>query len=129
MKKENTTEIKSYFKAPIKAEWWKPSIVEVDYVWADWITYKGLQFEGYASTSDIDRTNDVVLPEAFNDSIKTYMENPVILLQHDHEYPIGSVVEATIDSKGLFIKGIIKVDVENIYQSLRTWVIKTMSFW
>lgn len=108
---------------------WKPSIKEIDYVGADWEDYKGLQFEGYASTSDMDRTNDVVLPEAFQKSINTYMENPIIFLQHNSSLPIGSVIEADIDSKWLWIKWIVKADKENIFQDLRTWVIKTMSFW
>lgn len=135
MKKEKKTvemqpEIKSFFKAQIKAEWWTPSIVEVDYIWADWETHKWLQFEGYASTNDLDRTNDVVMPEAFESSIQEYMKgNPIILLQHNHDDPVWSIIEATIDAKWLFIKGIIKIDRDNLFQSIRTWVIKTMSFW
>lgn len=121
-------EIKSFFKVAIKWVNWKPSITEVNYAWADWRTYTGLQFEGYASTKDVDRTNDVVLPTAFDNCIKQYMENPIIFLQHDADKPIGSIIEASIDDNGLYIKGIVKSDKENIFQDLRTWVIKTMSF-
>lgn len=122
-------EIKSYFKVSLKWRDWKPSIKEVSYQWADWETYTWLQFEGYASTKDMDRTNDVVVPGAFQKSINQYMENPIIFLQHNSALPIGSVIEASIDDNGLFIVGIVKSDKENIFQDLRTGVIKTMSFW
>jgi len=122
-------EIKSFFKVAIKGVNWKPSIQEVSYNWADWQVYQGLQFEGYASTKDIDRTNDVVLPEAFANCIKQYMDNPIIFLQHDSSKPIWSIIEATIDENWLYVKWIVKSDKENIFQDLRTWVIKTMSFW
>jgi HK97 family phage prohead protease len=121
-------EIKSYFKVSLKAQDWKPSIKEVSYQGADWETYTWLQFEWYASTKDIDRTNDVVLPWAFKKSIEMYMENPIIFLQHDADKPIGSVISASIDDNWLFIVWIVKSDKDNIFQDLRTGVIKTMSF-
>ena len=121
-------EIKWFFKVALKWANWKPSITEVNYQWADWNSYTGLQFEWYASTKDIDRTNDVVLPGAFEKSLEQYMENPIIFLQHNADRPIGSVIEATIDNNGLYIKGIVKSDKDNIFQDLRTGVIKTMSF-
>jgi uncharacterized protein len=121
-------QIKSYFKVAIKAVNGAPSITEVKYQGADGQEYTGLQFEGYASTVDIDRTRDVVLPTAFSKFLEQYMTNPIILLQHDSDKPIGSIVEATIDDTGLYVKGIVKSDKENIFQDLRTGVIKTMSF-
>ena len=122
-------EIKSYFKVSLKWRDGKPSIKEVSYQGADWETYNGLQFEWYASTKDMDRTNDVVVPWAFQKSLNQYMENPIIFLQHNNTLPIGNVIEASIDDSWLFVKGIVKADKENIFQDLRTGVIKTMSFW
>ena len=55
------------------------------------------------------------------------MENSIILLQHNHDKPIGSIVEASIDEDGLNVVGIVKVDEDNIYKKLKTGVIKTMS--
>ena len=121
-------ELKNYFKVALKSVDWKPSITEVSYQWADWQTYKWLQFEWYASTKDKDRWGDIVLPSAFESCLNTYMENPIIFLQHDSNRPIGSMIEATIDDKWLYVKGIVKSDKDNIFQDLRTGVIKTMSF-
>ena len=112
----------------LKQEDNKPSITEVTYKGADWNTYTWLQFEWYASTKDLDRGRDVTMPEAFRNSIEQFMENPIIFLQHDSNKAIGTIIEATIDDVWLYVKGIVKTDKDNIFQDLRTGVIKTMSF-
>ena len=38
--------------------------------------------EGYASTPDIDRYQDIVEPTAFSKAIEMYMKNPVLLCQY-----------------------------------------------
>ena len=120
--------LQSFFKMSLKQEDNKPSITEVTYKGADWNTYTWLQFEWYASTKDLDRGRDVTMPEAFKNSIEQFMENPIIFLQHDANKAIGSIIEATIDDVWLYVKGIVKTDKDNIFQDLRTGVIKTMSF-
>lgn len=118
----------SFFKISLKQEDNKPSITEVTYKGADGNTYTWLQFEWYASTKDLDRGRDVIMPEAFRNSIEQFMENPIIFLQHDSNKAIGTIIEATIDDVGLYVKWIVKTDKDNIFQDLRTGVIKTMSF-
>ena len=118
----------SFFKMSLKQEDNKPSITEVTYKGADGNTYNWLQFEWYASTKDLDRGRDVIMPEAFRNSIEQFMENPIIFLQHDSNKAIGTIIEATIDDVWLYVKGIVKTDKDNIFQDLRTGVIKTMSF-
>ena len=49
-----------------------------------------LFISGYANTIDKDRYGDVVLPSAFK--MENYEKNPIVLLQHDHSKPIGTVV-------------------------------------
>ncbi len=120
--------LQSFFKMSLKQEDNKPSITEVTYKGADWNTYNWLQFEWYASTKDLDRGRDVIMPEAFRNSIEQFMENPIIFLQHDSNKAIGTIIEATIDDVWLYVKGIVKTDKDNIFQDLRTGVIKTMSF-
>lgn len=120
--------LQSFFKMSLKQEDNKPSITEVTYKGADGNTYNWLQFEWYASTKDLDRGRDVVMPEAFRNSIEQFMENPIIFLQHDSNKAIGTIIEATIDDVWLYVKGIVKTDKDNIFQDLRTGVIKTMSF-
>ena len=39
--------------------------------------------EGYANTNAIDRVNDRVAPRAFEKSLKTYMENPILRYNHE----------------------------------------------
>lgn len=64
--------------------------------------------EGFASTPDVDRYQDIVEPTAFKDALEMYMKNPVMLYQHDADRPIGNVVSATITEKGLQIRAEIK---------------------
>lgn len=60
--------------------------------------------EGYASTCDLDRTGDVVSTSAWESGLKNYLKNPIILAFHDHDSPVGRMVEHRVDSKGLWIK-------------------------
>lgn len=60
--------------------------------------------EGYASTNDIDRHGDVVPPSVWDAGLKNYLKNPVILAYHDHDDPVGRMVEHKVDEKGLWIK-------------------------
>jgi uncharacterized protein len=65
------------------------------------------EFEGYASTfGNIDQGRDIVVKGAFANSLKVRPAGKVKLLrQHDWNSPIGVLVEAKEDSRGLFVKG------------------------
>jgi len=69
---------------------------------------KTIEIEGYASTKDEDRYGDIVNPEAFEETAKQFMTNPVMLLQHDHNKRIGDFTDLTIDENGLYVKGDVK---------------------
>lgn len=58
-----------------------------------------VKIKGFASTPDLDRYDDIVQPTAFAEAMKTYMQNPVVLLGHDNEKPIGTVTEYDLSSK------------------------------
>lgn len=61
--------------------------------------------EGFASTKFKDRANDVVDPAAFDSkTMGLYMENPIILLQHDTDRSIGKLVDFRVVTDGLFVK-------------------------
>lgn len=90
---------------------------------------KSYEIEWYASTKDKDRMNDVVEPTAFEETLKQYMTNPIVLLQHDMDKPIGNVVEASIDDKGLFIKAKITEDTDWVFSKLKNGVLRTFSIW
>lgn len=44
-----------------------------------------ITLNGFASTGDIDRVKDKVLPTAFTKTLPLFMKNPVMLLQHDDD--------------------------------------------
>lgn len=90
---------------------------------------KSYEIEWYASTKDKDRMNDVVEPTAFEETLKQYMTNPIVLLQHDMDKPIGNVIEASIDEKGLFIKAKITEDTDWVFSKLKNGVLRTFSIW
>ena len=90
---------------------------------------KSYEIEWYASTKDKDRMNDVVEPTAFEDTLKQYMTNPIVLLQHDMDKPIGNVVEASIDDKWLFIRAKITEDTDWVFSKLKNGVLRTFSIW
>ena len=71
-----------------------------------------IYIEGYASTNDIDRSEDIIPTTVWARGIENYLKNPIILAQHDHDDPIGRMVEHKIDSKGLWIKARISAAAE-----------------
>ena len=75
-------------------------------------TIDSIFIEGYASTIDIDRSGDVVPASVWEAGIKNYLKNPIILAQHDHDDPIGRMVEHKLDAKGLWIKARISAAAE-----------------
>ena len=87
----------------------------------------GVEIEGYASTKDKDRGKDIVEPTAFKNALDLYMTNPVVLLQHDTDKPIGLVTQATIDSKGLYIKARITEDTDGVFSKLKNKVLRAFS--
>lgn len=102
----------------------KKSVKEI----IDWDS-KAYEIEWYASTKDKDRMNDIVEPSAFENTLKQYMTNPIVLLQHDMDKPIGNVTEASIDDKGLFIKAKITEDTDGVFSKLKNGVLRTFSIW
>ena len=69
---------------------------------------EGTRIEGYASTKDKDRQEDIVDPAAFVESIGgDFKNNPIVLFQHKADLPIGKIVKMYVDDKGLFVEAII----------------------
>lgn len=70
-----------------------------------------IKIEGYANYSGdidvadsccfIDRTNDVVVPAGMD--ISNYKKNPVILLNHDRDYPIGKGIDIQKRADGIYV--------------------------
>lgn len=87
----------------------------------------GIEIEWYASTKDKDRGHDIVDPQAFKSALDLYMTNPIVLLQHDVEKPIGVVTEARIDESGLYIKARITQDVNGVISAIKNGVLRAFS--
>ncbi len=61
---------------------------------------------GYASVEVVDRDGEIVKREALEKALAEYMENPIIRWMHKEE-PIGKVLNAYVDDKGLFVEAYI----------------------
>lgn len=85
--------------------------------------------EGWASTEDIDRINDVVKAEAFTKTLKDFMSNPVLTYMHNLRAPIGHVVDAeVVKGKGLFVKVFVDSTEEDIWTKVKEKTIRAFSF-
>ncbi len=88
--------------------------------------------EGYFSTKDLDRDDDIVEPEAFKKSLKSFIsKNGVVLYNHRRDTPIGKVIEGNIDDKGAFV--VVEIaknvpDADNVWELIKQGVLKTFSF-
>ena len=87
---------------------------------------KSVYIEGYASTTDRDRSGDVVSAAAWKKGLENYLKNPIILAYHDHDDPVGRMVEHRIDAKGLWIKARISAAAE-IYELVRDKILTAFS--
>lgn len=100
MKKEAEMKKTRYFQAEVK------TVTETD---------EGVKIAGFASTPDIDRVQDIVVPTAFERSIKEFIDEdgaPALLRSHNRDAVVGSIImkgdEAPkITEKGLFITAIV----------------------
>lgn len=63
-----------------------------------------LIISGRASTWDLDRQGDTMSRNAFSDSLKRYMTNPIVLYAHRYGTPMGRTLEAEVRADGLHVK-------------------------
>ena len=70
--------------------------------------------EGYASVTGIrDRDGEIMDKNAFDHGLNAYMDNPVLLLNHDMKKPIGKILSAKVDGTGLWVKAQLAKNVED----------------
>ena len=89
-----------------------------------------LYVEGYASTGDVDRAGEVVVPERaiWEKAIEAYMENPILLWMHQHMEPAGRVTEMRIDEGvGFWIKGFISKTMEKLQTQIQEGIVRAFS--
>lgn len=104
-----------------KIQYFQMEVKEVE------IKSKVIKIKGFASTPDIDRCNDIVDPKAFKSSIEQYMQNPVILLQHDANKPIGKAISYKISKNGLYIEAEIHNNIDNVFENITNGIFRTFS--
>ena len=84
--------------------------------------------EGWASTGDLDRDQEIIEPTAWTKTLESYMQNPVVRFMHQD--PVGKTVEARIEpAKGLYVKTkIIPTDLgRNVWKLIKAGVVKSYS--
>jgi len=87
---------------------------------------QSIYIEGYASTCDLDRTGDIVSVEVWKTALVNYLKNPVILAYHDHDNPVGRMVDHRVDSTGLWVKARISAAAE-VYNLVKDSVLTAFS--
>jgi HK97 family phage prohead protease len=87
-----------------------------------------LKIVGYASTSDTDRSGDVILPDAWTKGgLTNYLNNPIILFNHDRSKPIGRAISVEVDSQGLRIECEISSSAGEAHGLIKDGVLCTFS--
>lgn len=91
-----------------------------------------LIIEGYASDFGIDRQDEAFEPNAFEEGLKSYMSNPVILYHHKRDTALGKVLDQRLDNNGLWVKAQIDKPEEgtplmNYYRQIKSGVLRGFS--
>jgi HK97 family phage prohead protease/HK97 family phage major capsid protein len=81
---------------------------------------------GYASANSVDRSGDVIPSSVWEKGMLNYLANPIILAHHDHDDPIGRMIEHKVDGKGLWIKARISAAAE-IFNLIKDGVVTAFS--
>lgn len=106
---------------PIQAQHFQMNFKEVK------IAGGKIKIRGFASTPGLDRYDDIVQPTAFANAMKTYMANPVVLLGHDSDKPIGSVVEYNISPEGLEVVAEIVNNTDDVFEKIQNKTLRGFS--
>lgn len=83
--------------------------------------------EGYASTNDRDRQGDVVPAGVWKTGMSNYLKNPIILAYHNHQMPIGKMIDYKADERGLWIKAQIPSEVGDVYKLVKKGILSAFS--
>jgi HK97 family phage prohead protease len=86
-----------------------------------------INIEGYANCTSVDRSGDVIPMTAWSKALENYLKNPIILAHHDHEEPIGRMVDHRVDEKGLWIKARISAAAEDTFNLVKDGVLTAFS--
>lgn len=83
--------------------------------------------EGYANTTEVDRSGDIIPKTVWEAGLQNYLKNPIILAYHDHDEPIGRMADYRIEDKGLWIKARISAAAEDVFNLVKDGVLTAFS--
>lgn len=65
-----------------------------------------VEIEGLANRHEVDRYKEIIETDAWskNKGLDDFYKNPIVLFNHDQDFPIGTVTEALETSEGLKVK-------------------------
>lgn len=86
-----------------------------------------IYIEGYASTVDRDRQGDVIPVSAWKEGLYNYLKNPIILAYHNHQMPVGKMVEHKVTDSGLWIRAQVPSEVGDIYKLIKKGLLSAFS--
>ena len=86
-----------------------------------------INIEGYANSTTVDRVGDVIPMTAWNKALENYLKNPIILAHHNHDEPIGRMVDHKVDEKGLWIKARISAAADDVFNLIKDGVLTAFS--
>ena len=90
-------------------------------------TIDSIFIEGYANTTSVDRSGDVIPKTVWEKGLQNYLKNPIILAYHDHDEPIGRMTDYKIEDRGLFIKARISAAAEDVFNLVKDGVLTAFS--
>jgi len=83
---------------------------------------------GYAATSDLDRQNDVISPDALKKAAEELKKNTTVFYEHKHDqFPIGRVLDTGVDSKGLWVEVLISKTAKEVWTLIEEGVLNKFS--
>lgn len=86
-----------------------------------------INIEGYANSTTVDRSGDIIPMTAWNKALDNYLKNPIILAHHDHSDAIGRMVDHKVDEKGLWIKARISAAAEDAFNLIKDGILTAFS--
>lgn len=90
-------------------------------------TIDSVYISGYASVNAPDRAGDVVPSSVWETGMVNYLKNPIVLAYHDHDDPVGRVVEHKVDTTGLWVKARISAAATEVFNLIKDNVLTAFS--
>lgn len=83
--------------------------------------------EGMANTTAVDRDSDVIPMAVWEQGVKNYLKNPIVLAHHEADDPIGRMEEHKITADGLWVKARISAAAGKTFNLIKDGVLTAFS--